>query len=57
MKNKKKLIKIIGIIIIILLIIAIFRPTWTPHIKGNNSISLLEKGGDKWKYSRNYDTR
>ena len=43
MKNIKKLIKITGITIIILLIIAIFRPTWTPHIKGDNSISVLEK--------------
>jgi len=48
MKNikKKKLIKIckyIGVIIIILLIIALFFPTWTQHIKGNNSISVLEQ--------------
>jgi len=43
MKNIKKLIKMIGIIIIILLLIALFRPTWTPNIKGDNSISVLEK--------------
>ena len=43
MKNIKKLIKIIGVIIIILLLIALFRPTWTPHIKGDNSISVLEQ--------------
>ncbi|WP_242220994.1 alpha/beta hydrolase [Bacillus cereus group sp. BfR-BA-01380] len=43
MKNIKKLIKYIGIIIIILLITALFFPTWTPHIKGDNSISALEQ--------------
>ncbi len=46
MKNIKKLIKIFkytGVIVIILLIIALFSPTWTPHIKGNNSISVLEQ--------------
>ncbi|MDM5186369.1 alpha/beta hydrolase [Bacillus sp. DX4.1] len=43
MKNIKKLIKCIGVIIIILLIIALFFPTWTPHIKGDNGISTLEQ--------------
>ncbi|WP_223067259.1 alpha/beta hydrolase [Paenibacillus caui] len=46
MKNFKKIIRIlrnIGVIIIILLIIALFFPTWTPDIKGDNSISTLEQ--------------
>lgn len=43
MKNIKKLIKYIGVIIIIVLIIALFSPTWTSHIKGENSISALEQ--------------
>ncbi|MFE4243271.1 alpha/beta hydrolase [Peribacillus butanolivorans] len=43
MNNIKKLIIGIGVIIIILLIIALFFPTWTPHIKGDNSISELEQ--------------
>lgn len=46
MKNKKKSIKVIGVIFIILLItliIALFAPTWTPQIKGDNSISALEQ--------------
>ncbi|MFD3447167.1 alpha/beta fold hydrolase [Microbacteriaceae bacterium 4G12] len=46
MKNMKKLIKVfkyIGVVIALLLIIALFFPTWTPHIKGNNSISALEQ--------------
>lgn len=43
MTNIKKLIKYIGVIIIIVLIIALFFPTWTPHIKGDNSISTLEQ--------------
>ncbi|PJN90668.1 alpha/beta hydrolase [Bacillus sp. mrc49] len=43
MINIKKLIKCIGIIIIILLIISLFSPTWTSHIKGDNSISALEQ--------------
>lgn len=43
MKNIKKLIKYIGVIIIIVLIIALFFPTWTSHIKGDNSISALEQ--------------
>lgn len=43
MKNIKKLIKYIGVIIIIILVIALFRPTWTSNIKGDNSISVLEQ--------------
>lgn len=43
MKNIKKLIKYIGVSIIILLIIALFYPTWTPNIEGDNSISTLEQ--------------
>lgn len=43
MINIKKLTKCIGIIIIILLIISLFSPTWTSHIKGDNSISALEQ--------------
>ncbi|MGE7187268.1 alpha/beta fold hydrolase [Peribacillus sp. NPDC006672] len=43
MKNIKKLIKYIGAIIIIVLIIALFFPTWSSYIKGDNSISALEQ--------------
>lgn len=43
MKNIKNLIKYIGAIIIIVVIIALFFPTWTSHIKGDNSISALEQ--------------
>lgn len=43
MKNIKKLIKYIGLTIIIILITALFFPTWTSHIKGDNSISALEQ--------------
>lgn len=42
MKNKKKSLKFIGVIIL-LLIIVLFRPTWTQHIKGINSINVLEQ--------------
>lgn len=42
MKNKKKSLKFIGVIIL-LLIIVLFRPTWTQHIKGINSINALEQ--------------
>lgn len=38
---KKKTVKIISSIIIISLIIFIFRPAYTPSIKGNNSVSEL----------------
>lgn len=43
---KKKVIKLIRIIVIIfvfVLIIELFAPTWTPKIKGDNSISELRK--------------
>ncbi|SDZ45675.1 alpha/beta hydrolase [Bacillus sp. 166amftsu] len=43
MKNIKKLIKCLGVVIILILVIAFFFPTWTPHIKGDNSISTLEQ--------------
>lgn len=42
MKNKKKLLKFIGVIIL-LFTIALIRPTWTQHIKGINSINVLEQ--------------
>ncbi|PKG23115.1 alpha/beta hydrolase [Niallia nealsonii] len=42
MKAIKKSLKFIGLIMI-LLIIVLFRPTWTQHIKGDNSISVLEE--------------
>ncbi|QUG40269.1 alpha/beta hydrolase [Psychrobacillus sp. INOP01] len=38
-----KKIKKIGIILIILLAVALFFPTWTQDIKGDNSISILEQ--------------
>lgn len=46
MKRKKKTIKYIfyiAIVIIALLAIALFFPTWTSNIKGDNSISTLEQ--------------
>ncbi len=43
MKNLKRLIKYVGVFIIIILVIALFRPTWTSNIKGDNSISVLEQ--------------
>ncbi|MEH7251609.1 alpha/beta hydrolase, partial [Neobacillus niacini] len=43
MKSIKKTIKFIGVGIIIVIIIALFSPTWTQHIKGKNSISVLEQ--------------
>lgn len=45
MKNKNKATKnliYIGGMIVLLLIAALLFPTWTPHIKGENSISVLE---------------
>lgn len=42
MKNLKRL-KYVGVFIIIILVIALFRPTWTSNIKGDNSISVLEQ--------------
>ncbi|WP_152393025.1 alpha/beta hydrolase [Paenibacillus guangzhouensis] len=46
MKNLKRFIKYVGyvgVFIIIILVIALFRPTWTSNIKGDNSISVLEQ--------------
>ena len=43
MKKIAKLIKFIGAITILLLIVALIFPTWTSQIKGQNSISTLEK--------------
>ncbi|MGE7112944.1 alpha/beta hydrolase [Lysinibacillus sp. NPDC047702] len=43
MKNLKRLIKYVGVFIIIILVIALFRPTWTSNIKGDNSINVLEQ--------------
>ncbi|MDM5250969.1 alpha/beta hydrolase [Lysinibacillus sp. G4S2] len=43
MKKVKKLMKYIGVFIIIFLITALLFPTWTPHVKGDNSISSLEQ--------------
>lgn len=38
-----KILKYIGIILILFIFISLFRPTWTPTIKGDNSISELRK--------------
>ncbi|QNK88988.1 alpha/beta hydrolase [Sporosarcina sp. resist] len=43
MKRIKKLMKYIAITIVTVLVIALFFPTWTPNIKGDNSISTLEQ--------------
>lgn len=43
MKKIKQILKYIGIIIILLIVILLIFPTWTPAIKGENSISELEK--------------
>lgn len=44
MKKKViKLIKCIGVVLMVALIIELFAPTWTPKIKGENSISELRK--------------
>ncbi|MBE7095350.1 MULTISPECIES: alpha/beta hydrolase [Bacillus cereus group] len=43
MKKIKKLIKLIGAITTLLLIVALIFPTWTPQIKGKNSINILEQ--------------
>lgn len=42
-KKAMKLIRIIGIIFAFILAIELFVPTWTPKIKGDNSISELRK--------------
>ncbi|QPQ33028.1 alpha/beta fold hydrolase [Lysinibacillus sp. JNUCC 51] len=43
MKKIMKFIKYTGIITIVLLVTALLFPTWTSHIKGNNSVSALEQ--------------
>ncbi|TQR29305.1 alpha/beta hydrolase [Lysinibacillus sphaericus] len=43
MKKIMKFIKYTGIITIVLFITALLFPTWTSHIKGNNSVSALEQ--------------
>ncbi|KMY33610.1 alpha/beta hydrolase [Lysinibacillus xylanilyticus] len=43
MKQIMKFIKYTGIITFVLLITALLFPTWTSHIKGNNSVSTLEQ--------------
>ncbi|WP_203362943.1 alpha/beta hydrolase [Bacillus sp. REN10] len=43
MKKIKKLIKFIGVLLVLSLIVALFFPTWTARIKGDNSISTLEQ--------------
>ncbi|MFF2796717.1 alpha/beta hydrolase [Lysinibacillus xylanilyticus] len=43
MKKIMKFIKYAGIITIVLLVTALLFPTWTSHIKGNNSVSALEQ--------------
>ncbi|MFJ6209689.1 alpha/beta hydrolase [Lysinibacillus sp. NPDC092081] len=43
MKQIMKFIKYTGIITFVLLITALLFPTWTSHIKGNNSVSALEQ--------------
>ena len=42
-KKSLKIIKIILIIILLFIVIRLFHPTWTPFIKGENSISELTK--------------
>lgn len=43
MKHFKKSVKIISTIIIIISFVLLFFPTWTQHIKGENSISVLKQ--------------
>lgn len=43
MKKIKKLLKWTGLSLVLLLLIALFLPTWTAHVKGNNSINALEQ--------------
>lgn len=42
-KTIVKIFKIISIIILLVIVIRLFSPTWTPAIKGENSISELKK--------------
>lgn len=43
MKRFKKAILITGIAIMTLILIVLYFPTWTPHIKGDNSINVMEQ--------------
>lgn len=43
MKKIKQILKYIGIVISLLIVILLFFPTWTPTIKGKNSVNILEK--------------
>jgi len=43
MRRIKKIVIYIAIVIVTVLVIALFFPTWTPTIKGDNSISTLEQ--------------
>ncbi|WP_042351503.1 alpha/beta fold hydrolase [Bacillus massiliigorillae] len=43
MKKLKKFIIYVGVSLLLILAIALFFPTWTPSIKGENSISVLEQ--------------
>ena len=38
-----KISKVVGLIVVLSILIACIFPTWTPHIKGENSISTLEQ--------------
>ncbi|WP_314587455.1 alpha/beta hydrolase [Paenibacillus terrigena] len=43
MKKAKKTIILTGVSILLVLLLALFFPTWTPSIQGDNSISALEQ--------------
>jgi L-proline amide hydrolase len=43
MKKLLKILKTICIILLLFIAIRLFSPTWTPYIKGENSISELKK--------------
>lgn len=44
MKRKLlKILKVLSISILVLILLALFSPTWTPKIQGENSISVLEQ--------------
>lgn len=38
-----KVLKIIGIVLLLFIVVSMIRPTWTPAIKGDNSVSELRK--------------
>ena len=47
---KKRIItvlKVLGILLLLFLVFRLFCPTWTPPIKGVNSISKLKKVAEK----------